>query len=67
MDDFSSAWLDLHDGGTVASLAVSWNAHAGRDCVIRAALFGTEGGAVFRTVGGSFYVFVLERFRGRSG
>jgi predicted dehydrogenase len=67
VDDFASAWLDLHDGQTVASLAVSWNAHAGHDCVIRAALFGTEGGAEFRNTGGSFYDFELERFRGRSG
>jgi predicted dehydrogenase len=67
VDDFASAWLDLHDGGTVASLAVSWNAHAGRDCVLRAALFGTEGGAEFRNIDGSFYDFELERFRGRSG
>lgn len=67
VDDFASAWLDLHDGHTVASLAVSWNAHAGRDCVIRAALFGTEGGAEFRNIDGSFYDFELERFRGRSG
>jgi predicted dehydrogenase len=67
VDDFASAWLDLQDGGTVASLAVSWNAHAGRDCVIRAALFGTEGGAEFRNIDGSFYDFELERFRGRSG
>jgi predicted dehydrogenase len=67
VDDFASAWLDLQDGGTVASLAVSWNAHAGRDCVIRAALFGTEGGAEFRNIDGSFYDFELERFNGRSG
>src|SRR4051794_20622553 len=67
VDDFAGAWLDLQDGNTVASLAVSWNAHAGRDCVIRAALLGTGGGAEFRNVGGSFYDFELERFRGRSG
>lgn len=67
VDDFASAWLDLQDGDTVASLAVSWNAHAGRDCVLRAALFGTGGGAEFRNVGGSFYDFELERFHGRSG
>ena len=67
VDDFASAWLDLQEGDIVGSLAVSWNAHAGRDCVIRAALLGTEGGAEFRNVGGSFYDFELERFNGRSG
>jgi predicted dehydrogenase len=66
VDDFASAWLDLQEGGTVASLAVSWNAHAGRDCAIRAALFGTEGGAEFHNLDGSFYDFELKRFRGRS-
>ncbi|MEA2602788.1 MAG: hypothetical protein QOF89_3780 [Acidobacteriota bacterium] len=70
VDDFASAWIDFGDfgaGRTAASLAVSWNAHAGRDCVIRAAVFGTAGGAEFRNVDGSFYDFELERFTGRSG
>jgi len=65
VDDFASAMMDL--GGAVASLAVSWNAHAGRDCVIRAAAFGTAGGAEFRNVDGSFYDFELARFDGRAG
>jgi len=65
VDDFASAVMDL--GNAVASLAVSWNAHAGRDCVIRAAAFGTAGGAEFRNVDGSFYDFELARFEGRSG
>jgi predicted dehydrogenase len=66
VDDFASIWIDF-EGDAVASLAVSWNAHAGRDCVIRAAAFGTAGGAEFRNVGGSFYDFELERFAGRTG
>jgi predicted dehydrogenase len=66
VDDFASAWLDLRDGDVVASLAVSWNAHAGRDCVVRAAVFGTGGGAEFRNVDGSFYDFELARFSGRA-
>ena len=65
VDDFASASMDL--GGAVASLAVSWNAHAGRDCVIRVAAFGTAGGAEFRNVDGSFYDFELARFDGRAG
>ncbi|HEX9943960.1 MAG TPA: Gfo/Idh/MocA family oxidoreductase [Thermoanaerobaculia bacterium] len=67
VDDFASAWLDLQDGDVIVSLAVSWNAHAGRDCLIRVTAFGTEGGAEFRNVNGSFYDFELERFSGRSG
>ena len=65
VDDFASARLDL-EGGGVVSLAVSWNAHAGRDCVIRAAALGTAGGAEFRNVDGSFYDFELARFAGRT-
>ncbi len=69
VDDFASATMDLGGdlGGAVASLAVSWNAHAGRDCVIRVAALGTAGGAEFRNVDGSFYDFELARFAGRAG
>jgi predicted dehydrogenase len=66
IDDFASARLELA-GGAAVSLAVSWNAHAGQDCVIRLAAFGTSGGAEFRNVGGSFFDFELIRFTGRSG
>lgn len=65
VDDFASARIDL-EGGGVISMAVSWNAHAGRDCVIRAAALGTAGGAELRNVDGSFYDFELARFSGRS-
>lgn len=46
------------------SLAASWHAHAGQDCVIRSQVFGTAGGADFRNVAGSFYDFELARFDG---
>jgi predicted dehydrogenase len=65
VDDFASARIEL-EGGAAVSLAVSWNAHAGQDCVIRTTLLGTAGGAEFRNVGGSFYDFELARFDGRS-
>lgn len=65
VDDFASARIVL-EGGAAVSLAVSWNAHAGQDCVIRTGLLGTAGGAEFRNVGGSFYDFELARFDGRS-
>ncbi|HKV06618.1 MAG TPA: Gfo/Idh/MocA family oxidoreductase [Thermoanaerobaculia bacterium] len=65
VDDFASAWLDLKDGDLLASLAVSWNAHAGTDCVIRATVLGTGGGAELRNTGGSFFDFELARFDGR--
>ena len=65
VDDFASARIGLEGGGAI-SLAVSWNAHAGQDCDIRLAAFGTSGGAEFRNVDGSFYDFELARFSGRS-
>ncbi len=65
VDDFANARLAL-EGGASASVAVSWNAHAGQDCVIRLSAFGTSGGAEFRNVDGSFYDFELARFSGRS-
>jgi predicted dehydrogenase len=65
VDDFATARIELA-GGAVVTLAVSWNAHAGQDCVIRSAAFGTAGGADFRNVAGSFYDFELARFDGRS-
>ena len=64
VDDFASARVEL-DGGAALSLAVSWNAHAGQDCDIHLTAFGTNGGAEFRNVAGSFYDFELARFSGR--
>lgn len=66
IDDFATAALHLEDGPAV-ELAVSWNAHAGRDCVIRTTVYGTAGGAEFRNVDSSFYDFEVERFTGREG
>jgi predicted dehydrogenase len=69
IDDFATARIDCVTGTgepATASLAVSWNAHAGQDCVFRVALLGTAGGAELRNVGGSFYDFELARFTGRS-
>jgi predicted dehydrogenase len=69
IDDFAAARIDFEAGTgepASAAVAVSWNAHAGRDCLFRATLFGTAGGAELRNVGGSFYDFELARFAGRS-
>lgn len=64
VDDFAGGRVELAGGG-VATFAVSWNAHAGQDCAIRLSAFGTEGGAEFRNLDGSFYDFELLRFQGR--
>jgi predicted dehydrogenase len=68
IDDFATALLRIESGAAervAVSLAASWNAHAGRDCVIRTTVFGTGGGAELRNVAGSFYDFELARFDGR--
>lgn len=63
VEDYGVATLEL-DGGTAVQLACSWRLQAGSDAVISAAFYGTEGGAALRNVGGSFYDFVAERYRG---
>ena len=44
------------------SLACSWNLHAGRDAMIEASFYGSEGGVSVTNVDGSFYDFRCERF-----
>lgn len=62
-EDYAVARLDFA-GGAAASIACSWNLPAGEDAVIRAAFYGTRGGLAVRNVGGSFYDFRAERYRG---
>jgi predicted dehydrogenase len=63
VEDFATAELRTATGATVR-LACSWRLQAGRDAIIEAQFYGTEGGAALRNVGGSFYDFVAERYRG---
>lgn len=63
VEDYAAVQMDLA-GGTVVQLACSWRLPAGRDCVIEASFFGTDGGASMVNVEGSFYDFVAEGFRG---
>jgi predicted dehydrogenase len=63
VEDHAVALLEVPGGPTV-SLACSWRLPAGRDCVIEASFYGTEGGVSLRNVGGSFYDFTVERHRG---
>jgi len=62
-EDHGFATLQLANGAVVR-LACSWRLHAGQDAVISASFYGTEGGAAFRNVDGSFYDFAAERFTG---
>jgi predicted dehydrogenase len=63
VEDYAVAELDLANGATVR-LACSWRLHAGREAVIEASFFGTDGGAALHNVGGSFYDFEARRFVG---
>jgi predicted dehydrogenase len=63
VEDYAVATLDLGTGAVV-QLACSWRLQAGRDAIISAAFYGTEGGAALHNVNGSFYDFTAERYRG---
>ncbi|MDQ6694664.1 MAG: Gfo/Idh/MocA family oxidoreductase [Chloroflexota bacterium] len=65
VEDYAVGSIDLASGTTV-QLACSWKLQAGRDAVIEASFYGTNGGASLRNVGGSFYDFTAERYRGTS-
>jgi predicted dehydrogenase len=64
-EDYAAARLDLANGAIV-DLTCSWHLHAGRDAVIRAAFYGTEGAVAMENKDGSFLDFFAERFTGTS-
>jgi predicted dehydrogenase len=66
VEDYAAVQLRLA-GGVVVRLACSWRLSAGCDAVIEAACHGTEGGLAMKNVGGSFYDFIAERYRGTRG
>jgi predicted dehydrogenase len=63
VEDYAVVQLRLA-GQVAVRLTSSWRISAGRDAVIEATWFGTEGGAALKNVDGSFYDFVAERYRG---
>jgi predicted dehydrogenase len=65
VEDYALATLEL-ETGTAVQLACSWRLPAGCDAVIGAAFYGTQGGVALKNVGGSFYDFTAERYRGTS-
>lgn len=65
VEDFVVATLTL-SGGEIIRLTCSWRLNAGCDAEIGADFFGTEGGASFRNVDGSFYDFTAVRMFGTS-
>jgi predicted dehydrogenase len=62
-EDYAIARLDLANGAVI-NLGCSWHLHAGRDAVIRAAFYGTEGAVAMENRDGSFLDFIAERFNG---
>lgn len=62
VEDFATAELSL--GAVGARLACSWFASAGRDCAFECTAWGSEGAVSVRNVGGSFYDFRAELWRG---
>ena len=65
LEDLAFAEFRQSDGAIVR-LACSWHAHMGRDAVIELQILGSEGGAAWRNVNGSFYDFELQVYRGTS-
>jgi predicted dehydrogenase len=65
VEDYAVAQLDF-TRGVVATVACSWNLHAGRDAVIGATFYGTSGALSVANVDGSFYDFTLDHHRGTS-
>ena len=63
VEDYAAGELRLANGVN-ARIACSWNLAAGRDAIIEATFYGTEGGAAMRNLGGSFFDFSGKFFRG---
>jgi predicted dehydrogenase len=63
VEDHAVAQLELATGAVIR-IACSWRLHAGRDCVLEASFYGSNGGVALRNVGGSFYDFVAEQYDG---
>jgi predicted dehydrogenase len=62
VEDFATAELSL--AGVRGRLACSWFAPAGRECVFECTAWGSDGAVSVRNVGGSFYDFRAELWRG---
>jgi len=65
VEDYVTSHLTFERDLTM-HLTCSWRLHAGQDCVIRAAFYGERGAVSFHNVGGSFYDFEAELYRGTS-
>jgi predicted dehydrogenase len=65
VEDFGTARIDLKTGATI-KIDCSWKLNAGTDAIISGTIYGSNGGASFRNVNGSFFDFVAESYQGRN-
>jgi len=63
VEDYAKVTLQTSEGTTIG-LDCSWHSPAGREAVIEAVFYGTQGGAAFKNSNGSFYDFTAERYNG---
>lgn len=63
VEDYADAQLRL-SSGALLRLSCSWKLQAGCDARIEASFYGTQGGATFRNLSGSFYDFEAEHHTG---
>lgn len=63
VEDYAAVQMTLHDDISVR-LACSWHLQAGREAVIQATFYGTQGGLSVRNVQGSFFRFQAEQYKG---
>lgn len=63
VEDFAQVNISTKNDVSI-NLQCSWHVSAGQDAVIEAKFFGTEGGAAFKNVNGSFYDFTAEKYKG---
>jgi predicted dehydrogenase len=63
VEDFAKVSM-LTEHHTAITLECSWHVSAGQDAVIGFKCFGTEGGASFQNIEGSFYNFYSEKYKG---
>ena len=63
VEDLAIATLRTHDN-VVIRIACSWRLNAGQDAIIEARFYGSEGGAGFHNLNGSFLDFGSERWQG---
>ena len=63
VEDYAVALLDTDQGASI-EIACSWNLPAGKEADIQVNIYGTQGGAAFRNLNGSFYDFEALKFNG---